>query len=225
MLKKSVAVFLIVSLFFTFSACASNDSDYYTADDGTEYMVYRNSDGNIVINDSGKLLVYSLNENNKRIKADSGEYITEYVSFNGQVVSGGVVETAELRFNLPNNFVESRENPGYFYYDAYDGAIFVDYYASGIDLHIQSLEDNCEDLLEGFGSEVFSYEKYTVTINGIECTAFSQLSITSEYYKNAFFYFIPYDTGYYVINCNVNTDYRNKVDFDSFAESIELKEY
>lgn len=224
MYKRIIAVCLIVVIAVSFSSCSDNSS-FYTADDGTQYLVCRDDDGNIIINENGKLLVYTLNENNKKIKADSGEYITEYVTFNGQVVSDGTVETAEMRFKLPDNFVESKENPGYFYYSAYEGEIFIDYYPSGMDIHIKSQETNCEDLLESFGSEVFSYEKYTVNISGVECTAFSSLSTTSEYYKNAFFYFIPYDTGYYVINCNVNTDYRKKVDFDSFAESVDLKAF
>ncbi|MBQ8209662.1 MAG: hypothetical protein IJZ35_03655 [Clostridia bacterium] len=222
MYKKIIALFLLVSIVFTFSSCADKDT-YYTADDGTQYLVCRDAEDNLVINDSGKLLVYTLNENNKKIKSDSGEYITEYVDFNGQVVYDGTVETAEMRFELPNGFVESRENPGYFFNSAYQGEIFIDYYASGMDIHIQAQETNCEDLLESFGSEVFSYKKYTVDISGIECTAFNSLSTTSEYYRNAFFYFIPYDTGYYIINCNISTDYKNKVDFDSFVEDILIK--
>lgn len=222
--KKIISFLLVILIVLSLSACSDNDA-YYTDDNGTQYLVCRDSDGNIIINESGKLLVYTLNENNKKVKADSGEYLTEYVTFNGQIVSDGVVETAEMRFELPKNFKESRENPGYFYYSEYEGEIFIDYYSSGMDLHIQSQEKNCEDLLESFGSEVFSYKKYTVEISGIECTAFSSLSTTSEYYKNAFFYFIPYDTGYYVINCNISTDYKNKADFDSFAKSVILKDY
>ncbi len=222
MYKRIITVILTFCIVFSLSSCSAKES-YYISDDNTQYLVCRDANGDIVINDSGKLLVYTLNENNKKVKADSGEYLTEYVDFNGQVVSDGTVETAEMRFSLPSGFVESRENPGYFYNSAYQGEIFIDYYANGMDVHIQSQEKNCEDLLESFGSEVFSYKKYTVEISDIECTAFSSLSTTSEYYKNAFFYFIPYDTGYYVINCNINTDYKNKVKFDSFAESITLK--
>ena len=223
MLKRIAAVLLVVVLTVTLSACSKND--YYIDSDGTQYLVYRDSQGNIVINENKKLLVYTLNENNKKIKSDSGEYITEYVDFNGQVVSDNNVETAEMRFKLPDHFVESRENPGYFYYAPYEGEIFISYYPSGIEEHIKSQEENCEDLLESFGSEVFSYKRYTVSINDMECVAFSSHSTTSEYYKNAFFYFIPYDTGYYIINCNIGTEYKNKVNFDSFAESIELKDY
>lgn len=224
MFKRIIALLLVCFILFSFSACSDKNA-YYIGDDGTQYLVYKDSQDDIVINDNGKLLVYTLNENNKKIKADSGEYITEYVDFNGQVVSNNIVETAEMRFELPDNFVESRENPGYFYCSAYEGEIFISYFPSGMDIHIESQEKNCEDLLESFGSEVFSYEKYLIEISGIECTAFSSLSTTSEYYKNAFFYFIPYDTGYYVVNCNISTDYKNKVSFDSFVESIELKDY
>lgn len=225
MLKKIIAMLLVVSTVFMLSSCSDKNDLYYTADDGTEYLVCRNSSGNLNINENGKLLVYTMNENNKKVKNDSGAYITEYVDFNGQIVYKGVVETAELRFELPKGFVEDRVNPGYFHNESYNGEIFIDYYTKDMDIHIQSQETNCEDLLESFGSEVYSYKKYNVVVGDIECTAFSSLSTTSEYYKNAFFYFIPYDTGYYVINCNVSTDYKNKFDFDSFVENIELKAF
>lgn len=224
MYRKIVLLFIVAFMFFAFSSCSGNN-DYYIDDKGNQYLVYRDTQGDIVINENGKLLVFTLNENNKKIKSDAGEYITEYVNFNGQVVSENKVETAEMRFKLPHNFVESRETPGYFYHPSYQGEIFISYYPEGIDDHIKIQEKNCEDLLESFGSEVYSYEKYTLNISGIECTAFSSLSTTSEYYKNAFFYYIPYDNGYYIINCNVSTDYKNKVDFDSFAKSIEFKDY
>ena len=40
---------------------------------------------------------------------------------------------------------------------------------------------------------------------------------------SAFTYILPFDSGYYRFDCNVSTDYKNKVDFDKFIESIDLK--
>lgn len=222
MAKKITALFLALSMVLIFASCSGGDT-YYTDEDGARYLVVRDSDGNIVINSSGKLAVYTLNENGKKQKADSGEYITEYIDFNGQVVSGGTVETAEMRFTLPDGFTADASLPGYFSYDSRQGEIFFNYYDKDIETEAASVEYNCESLLESYGSEAFSYEKYTVSVDSVECTVYKQVCTSSEYYKTVYFYLIPYDTGYYLINCMVSTDYGKKVDFDKFAESIHLK--
>lgn len=82
---------------------------------------------------------------------------------------------------------------------------------------------NCEDRLESFGSEVFSYTKYTVNINDTECTAYKTECTSSEFYKHTFTFFIPYDSGCYVIDCLISTDNAKKVDFNKFIENLEIK--
>lgn len=223
MFKKVVCLLLIAVVVFICSSCSGN-SEIYTDENGKEYIVVRDSENNIVINDNGKLQVYVLNENGKKQKADSGEYITDYIDFNGQVVEGSKVETAEMRFKLPANFTDIADYPGVFVYDNYDGEIFINYYGNtDLDSDIANTERNCEDLLQSYGGEVFSYSKYSIKIDNVECTVFKQVGTSSEYYRNVYYYFIPYDEGYYLINCSVNTDYGNKVDFDGFVKSIEFK--
>lgn len=224
MLKRFLSVLLIVVLMFMCTSCSDDNGDIYTDENGSQYMICRDADGKMQINDNGKLLVYTLNENGKRIKSETGEYITEYIKFNGQVVSGRDVEIPELKFRLPAGFSEDRDNPGYFFREAYNGEIFINYYDDDLDMSIQSLEYSCEGLLESFGSEVYSYNRYTVNAEDVECVAFEQLCISSEYYQNSFVYLIPFDTGYYRVDCSVSTDYKNKVDFDKFIESFEIKQ-
>lgn len=221
MLKKLAAVLLIIVVIVTLTSCSGED--IFTDENGTEYIVVRNSDGNIVINDSNKLQVYTLNENGKKQKSDAGDYITEFIEFNGQVVTDRIVETAEMKFEIPKHFTADINNPGYFYCEPYNAEIFISYYNEDVDKHITADEMNCESLLESFGSDVFSYEKYSVTINENECTAFKHSCTSSEYYKNAYNYYIPYDTGLYIVNCNINTNDAKKVDFDKFVETITLK--
>ncbi len=221
MLKKLTIVFFIIITILTLTSCGNDDT--FTDENGTEYIVVRDSDGNIVINDRNKLQVYTLNENGKKQKSDTGDYITEFIEFNGQVVTDRIVETSEMKFEIPNNFSADTDNPGYFYYEPYNAQIFISYYNESADKHIANDEMNCENLLESFGSDVFSYEKYSVTINGSEYTAFKHSCTSSEYYKNARNYYIPYDTGVYIINCNINTNDAKKVNFDEFVKTIILK--
>lgn len=222
--NRIVAVISSLFVLLTFASCSSESSDYYIDDNGTKYLVNRNTEGNIQINENGKLLVYSLNENDKCIKSDSGEYITEFVEFNGQVVSDGKVETKEMKFTLPKNFSEDRNNTGYFYNENCKGEIFINYFNEDINTGVQAIQDTCQNLLESFGSEVYSYNEYSLDVDGIECIAIEQLCTSSEYYQNVFTYLIPYDTGYYSFDCTVNTDYKNKVNYDKFIKSITLKE-
>jgi hypothetical protein len=195
----------------------------YVTPDGAEYLVVRDAEGNIVINDNDKLQVYLLNENNKKQKSDSGEYITEYIDFNGQVVIGNTIETAEMRFEIPKNFVVNNDSPGHFYCEEIKGEIFISYYNDTAEDRINGVQMNCEDRLESFGSEVFSYTKYTVNINDTECTAYKTECTSSEFYKHTFTFFIPYDSGCYVIDCLISTDNAKKVDFNKFIENLEIK--
>lgn len=223
MFKRVIYIITVFAVIMTFAACSSPVDDLYTAENGKQYLLVRDSDGNIVVNDRSKLLVYTLNENGKKQKSDTGEYITEYIEFTGQVVIENAVETNEMRFTLPDNFSANTEFPGYFSYDEYEAEIFISYYNDDISLGTNSIEYNCESLLESYGSDVFEYEAYSVNIDGIECSAYKQVCTSSEYYMNAFFYYIPYDTGYYEINCIISTEYAGRVNFDKFAESFEIK--
>ncbi len=209
-----------------FSACSANKSDIYITPEGAEYMVVRDDNGYIVINGNDKLKVYSLNENKKRQKSDTGEYITEFIEFDSQIVIGNTVETAEMRFDLPKTFVVDNNNPGYFYSEDKNAEIFISYYDGSygnIDDHIKGCQINCEKLLESYGSEAFSYEKYSVIVSEIECVAFKTKCTSSEYYKNAYTFIFPYDSGCYYINCIIDTSNASKVDFNKFIENILLK--
>lgn len=221
-MKKLISILLIATIIFSFTACGVNKKDLFIAPDGTEYLVVRDDNGNIIVNGSNKLQVYILNENNKKQKSDSGEYITEYIDFNGQVVVGNTVETEELRFEIPKNFTVDNDNPGHFYSEDIDGEIFISY-RSNMDDHIKGVQNNCEDRLESFGSEVYSYTKYTINVGETECTAFKSVCTSSEFYKHEYTFFIPDDSYCYYVNCLVGTDNANKVDFNKFIESFDIK--
>ena len=221
-MKKFCFIFLILILLI-FSSCNSTPRDQIVSSEGISYIVVRDDDGNIVINDNDKLQVYVVNENGKKQKNDNNQYITEYIDFNGQVVIDKTVETSELRFALPAGFKDDENNPGYFYNESIKGEIFIAYYGTDCSAAISSAEKSCESLLESYGSDVFEYKKYSIEVEDIVCSAFKQRCTSSEFYKNAYVYYLPYDTGFYLINCNISTDNEKKVNFDKFIESFEIK--
>lgn len=216
-------LFAVIIVITCFSSCSKTEKDVITDEDGVKYIVARDENKHIIINESNKLQVYSLNENGKKQKNDNDEYIIKFIDFNGQVVIGQTVETAEMIYELPKGIKDDYNNPGYFYNDTYSAEIFFSYYPTDINDAVSAAEKNCESLLESFGSEVFEYKKYTLDVNGYECTAFKQRCTSSEFFKNAYIYYISYDNGYYMINCNVSTEYENKYNFDKFAQSIIFK--
>ena len=226
-MKKIFSLLLvIVCILLMFTSCSSKKSDIYITPDGAEYMVVRDENGNIIINGNDKLKVYSLNENKKRQKSDTGEYITEFIEFDSQIVIENTVETAEMRFDLPKTFVADNDNPGYFYSEDKNAEIFISYYDGSfgnIEDHINGCQVNCEKLLESYGSEAFSYEKYSVVVSETECVAFRTKCTSSEYYKHAYTFIFPYDSGCYYINCIIDTSNASKVDFNKFIEKIILK--
>ncbi len=222
-MKRIISLILVIlSLPIMLTSCDSS-KDVITDSDGKEYIVMRDDDGDIVVNANYKLGVYTLNENRKKQKDDKGEFIVEYIEFNGQVVIGRSIETIEMRFKLPFGFKVDDDNIGHFTNDAYDAEIFFTYYASYYNDAVKNAELNCESLLESYGSDVFKYEKYDIDVSGVDCVAFKQRSTSSEFYMNSYVYIIPYGKGYYIVNCTVNTDYEKKIDFDDFITSIELK--
>ena len=223
-MKKIISLFIVLITVLTcFSACSNTSKDIITAEDGIKYIVARDENKNIIINDNNKLQVYSLNENGKKQKNDNDEYIIKFIDFNGQVVIGQTVETAEMTYKLPKGFKNDFNNPGYFFNEHYSAEIFFSYYPNDIKDAIIAAEKNSESLLESFGSEVFEYKKYTLDVNGYECTAFRQRCTSSEFFKNAYIYYIPYDNGYYMVNCNVSTENENKYNFDKFIETVRFK--
>lgn len=223
-MKKIISLLIAsVIILSTFSSCGNSEKDVITDENGIKYIVARDENNNIIINENKKLQVYTLNENGKKQKNDNDEYIINFIEFNGQVIIGQTVETAEMTYRLPKGITDDYNNPGYFFNNNHSAEIFFSYYPTDFKDAILAAEKNCESLLESFGSEVFEYKKYSFDVNGYECTAFKQRCTSSEFYKNAYIYYIPYDTGYYMINCNVSTEFENKYNFDKFVKTIEFK--
>lgn len=222
MKKIFIVILSVLTVVTCFSAC-NNTSDMFTAEDGNTYIAVRNEDGGITINDNGKLRVYTVNENGKKQKDDSGNFITEFIDFNGQVVFGNTVETEEMKYRLPSGFEEDYDNSGYFRNENIDAEIFFVFYGTDVGTAIDAAEKNCQSLLESYGSEVFEYTRYTVDIDGVESTAFRQRCTSSEYPDNSCVYYIPFDTGYYIVHCRVNVENEKKVNFDKFVDTIEFR--
>ena len=222
-MNKFIAVlFSFVLIICCFTSCSTSD-DMFTAEDGNSYIVVRDDEGSIIINENDKLRVYTVNENGKKQKDDSGNYITEYIDFNGQVVIGNTVETQEMTYRLPSGFDDDFDNSGYFYNSGIDAEIFFVFYGTDVDIAIEAGEKNCQSLLESYGSDVFEYSRYNVEIDGISCTAFRQRCTSSEYPDNSCIYYIPFDTGYYIVHCRVNVENENKVNFDKFVDTINFR--
>ena len=138
-------------------------------------------------------------------------------------MSGSTVETAEMRFTLPKGFVAHDNVAGYFSLESKGGEMFISYKNDDIEGVVNATVNNCESLLESFGSEYFSYEKYELDCSGVKVSAVKHISTSPEYNRAVHFYYIPYDTGYYSISVGINSSHLKGFDFDKMIENIVLK--
>ena len=91
----STLLFAVVALFF--SSCG--EKVYYASDYG-------------IVPNTGKDMTKPIA---RAIEIIKNEYIIKFIDFNGQVVIGQTVETAEMTYKLPKGFKDDFNNPGYFF--------------------------------------------------------------------------------------------------------------
>lgn len=102
MSKKIVAVLTVATLLFlcVFAACGKEDSLYI---DDKEYEFVTDENGEKVLADDGRLLVYETDKNGKIVKDENGEPLTEAKQFQ-PIENDGVVEDYGYILTLPEGW-------------------------------------------------------------------------------------------------------------------------
>lgn len=77
--------------------------------DGYEHLLCLDEEGNTVLNDEGKLVVYITEPDGKIREDDDGEPMTGYVAFPEQVIKGNTLETPDYKITLSDEW-ELQEN-------------------------------------------------------------------------------------------------------------------
>lgn len=113
MSKKLIAILTIVTILFVciFASCEKNDEDNIYINN-KEYDFVTDENGERVLDDEGRFLVYSKDENGKDITNESGERVTEARPFEA-LENDGVVEDYGYKLTLPEGW-KSTEKAGKF---------------------------------------------------------------------------------------------------------------
>ena len=218
----------LVSLFFAVClllCSCSGELKYYTDAQGNRYRICRSESGELIVDSGGRLCVYLTNENGKLKRDASGELMTSYVSFPGQVVSGDRVETPYITYRVPAAF-QSVENGDTLYYDYNEGAgrIFIDYIeATPPEGLIDDVQRSFDQTVATYGADKINVQKYTVHGGNVDLFAVSLVSQTEEYDRCLYYYFFAYKGGCYRLSCSISTRENGRVNFDRFAKSFSIK--
>lgn len=171
--KKIIAVALVLVLIATaFAGCKKGEK--YVDADGYEHLLCLDEEGNTILNDEGKLVVY-LTEPDGSIKEDEdGEPMTGLVAFPEQVVNGNTLETPDYKITLSDEW-KLQENGKFVRKDNEKISIEIIKMGEPTKKKLQDLYNEEEKIAEGF-IEIFKKE-FPVIIKHTEAGAFSLKNI------------------------------------------------
>lgn len=101
--KKIIAIALVLIVIATcFTACKKGEK--YIDKDGYEHLLCLDEEGNTILNDEGKLVVYITEPDGKIREDEDGEPMTGYVAFPEQVIKGNTLETPDYKMTLSDEW-------------------------------------------------------------------------------------------------------------------------
>lgn len=111
--KKIIAIALVmIMMIVVLVGC--NKSEVYVDEDGNEHLLALDEEGNTMLNDNGRIVVYAT-EADGEIKEDKdGEPITAVIDFPTMVVGKNSVETPDYKLSLPDKW-KSQDNGEFIY--------------------------------------------------------------------------------------------------------------
>ena len=170
--KKIIAIVGVVLLLVSvFAACAKKPT--ITGNNGIEYAVVTDNEGNTVLNDNGEVAVYVTDEHGKYVKDSNGEKQTNYIEFPDNIINGNTVESADYKFVMPEGWMPNEA--GRFIKDNTDEAVSIVVKAlcklenlQTLAMIVDSEAAGNEDLMEAVKSE---YPDSSMTIYDVEITS------------------------------------------------------
>lgn len=110
-MKKYFALIITLMVVLTcFTSCKAKlkGGQYInTAAGGEGYAAVTKSDGGVVRDEAGNLIVLVTDENGKNVKGDDGEYQTNRVALEYALVVGNRIECPTYAINIPNGWEDS----------------------------------------------------------------------------------------------------------------------
>lgn len=154
MSKKIIAILTIATILFVcvFAACERNEKEKLYAD-ADEYEFVTDENGDRVLSEDGRFVVYATDEKGKYVTDESGEKVTSVKQFE-PILDGDSFEDYGFKLTIPEGWKASEEK----------GNVFEN----------KSLGLNCEiDVVEYFYDDYYDFSKNSKDVlskEGIEST-------------------------------------------------------
>ena len=110
-MKKYFALILTFVLLITcFTACKPTlkEGALITNAGGQQYAAVTESNGGIVRDGAGNIVVLVTDHNGKNVKGDNGEYQTNAVAFDHAIIIGNTIEMPEYSIQIPSGWSDSK---------------------------------------------------------------------------------------------------------------------
>ncbi len=151
MSKKIIAILTVITILFicVFAACEKNEDDNIYIDN-EEYDFVTDENGEKILGEDGRLLVYETEKNGKKVTDINGENVTEAKQFQ-PIENDGVVEDYGYILNLPEGW-KTTEQYGVFENKKLDITcdisivkyLYDDYYKANFDVYNVLKSENIE---------------------------------------------------------------------------------
>lgn len=163
---RIVAVALVVVLIVSVAVVAfvRNAPKKYVDEDGNEHLLYI-EEGNTVLNDDGRIVVYATDVNGDKVKDENGEPMTNVIDFPQLVVKENVLETPYYKMTMPEEW-KLQKNGVYVYKENED-----------VTFEIEQLGEHDGDILSYMKSRS---EADNAIINGIKANFPATTSIEED---------------------------------------------
>lgn len=220
----NIAVVVILVAIVAVVAIMRNSPEKYVDEDGNEHLLYIDEEGNTVLTDEGRVVVYATDVDGDIIEDDDGEPMTNAIDFPQFVVNENVLETPYYKMTMPEGW-DLQEDGVYVYNENEDitfEIVALGEYTDDVSAYMNTRKDTTDALIEGikpnFPASTATQEPCTITIKKIICRreeikiAKSETDVYS--YTNSVFFIYNGNLYKAVIACEENSYDTLQEDFD-----------
>lgn len=110
----AVALVIVLIAVITIIQVTKDNPRKFVDAEGHEHLLYIDEEGNTVLSDSGRIVVYATNAAGEILEDDDGEPMTNVIDFPEAVIEGNTLETPYYKMTMPDSWT-LKENGIYEY--------------------------------------------------------------------------------------------------------------
>lgn len=148
----AVAIVIVVVAVITIIQVTKDNPRKYVDDEGFEHLLYIDEEGNTVLTDEGRIVVYATDLYGDIIKDDDGKPQTNSIEFPELIVEGNNLETPYFKMTMPDSWT-LQENGEYVYNENSDVTFRITNhgaYNSDAESYAKKIVTQLEDIAKKF---------------------------------------------------------------------------